>query len=367
MTLEAIVDLIYEAALDPDLWGAASKQVAEATGGFAGALMLWDTAGGRAPAIHQQGYPDAMWQAYGSHYIKEDPRSLVFLKNPDIEMYTDAGLGCDARLKRGSGFFDWLDNQCDQRFGYGARLFSGNGYESMLILGRSRAQGEAPTADMDRLQPFLPHLRRAITLAHKLGQRVSTAALDALSFGIAILDEQGRVSFANQRIRAMAAEQDGLSLNGNGLSLADRAENAAHQRSVGQLRRRIFFNGAAPARTALLASRPSGKRPYSILACPFARAPSMLPQANQSVLVCVSDPAQADHLNEALLAALFGLTAAEARLAISLVQRGSLSAAAADCGLTDGSARQYLKRIYGKTGTQGQVDLVALILGSVRS
>ncbi len=360
----AIIDDIYEAALDDQLWKRAIDGVARASGGYGGALVLWDKTSGRLPVAHNSCFSEQLWREYSTHYVNLDPRN-VLLARSDLELYTDQML-CEPDELRRSDCINYVYSQCEQRHGYGARLFSGALYDSTLILARTGRQDAAQQADINALAQFLPHLRRSIALSRKVGQQVSTAALDALSFGIAILDEQGRVSFANQRLRAMAAERDGLTLAGDGLALEQSGENASYQRAVGMLRRRNFF-GNAPTRTALLASRPSGRRPYSILACPFSRFASMLPEANQSVLVCVSDPAQTDHLNEALLAALFELTAAEARLAISLVQRGSLSAAAADCGLTDGSARQYLKRIYGKTGTQGQVDLVALILGSVRS
>ena len=67
------------------------------------------------------------------------------------------------------------------------------------------------------------------------------------------------------------------------------------------------------------------------------------------------------------MAALFAFTGAEARLVIGLVTRGSLASAAAACGLTEGSARQYMKRIFSKTDTRGQVELVALVMGTVRT
>ncbi len=361
-----IVDAIYEAAFDEGLWNSVVHQVAASTGGFGGSLVLFDTTRSYLPVQYDHGFQDGMWNDYGAHYIKIDPRIPSWLAKPQLETYTDGVLGITPQMRRTMEYFDWENRGSDQRFGYGARLFVANGVESSLFLGRSDKQGAASDEDIGKLVQFLPHLRRSITLSRRIGQRISTAALDALSFGILVLDETGRVSFANGRIQAMAAEQDGLRLSAAGLTLAEPTENAAYQRTVEKFRRRNFFDGA-PMRTALPASRPSGKRPYSILICPFQRLAGLLPDFRQSLLICVSDPAQTLHLNEEVLAALFELTAAEARLTISLVQRGSLSAAAADCGLTDGSARQYLKRIYGKTGTRGQVDLVALILGSVRS
>ncbi len=65
------------------------------------------------------------------------------------------------------------------------------------------------------------------------------------------------------------------------------------------------------------------------------------------------------------LADLFGLTFKEAGLAIALSRGQTIREAAVQLGLTEQSAREYTKRIYGKTGTRGQADLVRLLLTSV--
>ena len=62
------------------------------------------------------------------------------------------------------------------------------------------------------------------------------------------------------------------------------------------------------------------------------------------------------------LAERFDLTSAEADLATAFLREGSLKAAAEHRGLTDGTARQYLKRIFRKTGTDSQVKLMKVLL-----
>lgn len=62
---------------------------------------------------------------------------------------------------------------------------------------------------------------------------------------------------------------------------------------------------------------------------------------------------------------LFGLTRSEARLALTLTQGRSIAEAGATLGLSGETARTYSKRIYAKTGTRGQADLVRVILTSV--
>jgi DNA-binding CsgD family transcriptional regulator len=65
------------------------------------------------------------------------------------------------------------------------------------------------------------------------------------------------------------------------------------------------------------------------------------------------------------LAELFGLTNSEAKLAWAMAQGATIAEAAAECGLTVETARNYSKRIYAKTGARGQADLVRHILRSV--
>ncbi len=62
---------------------------------------------------------------------------------------------------------------------------------------------------------------------------------------------------------------------------------------------------------------------------------------------------------------LFSLTHNEACLAIALTQGKSITEAAAELNLTRETARVYSKRIYSKTATRGQADLVRVILASV--
>jgi DNA-binding CsgD family transcriptional regulator len=58
----------------------------------------------------------------------------------------------------------------------------------------------------------------------------------------------------------------------------------------------------------------------------------------------------------------FGLTPAEARLAVHLVTGESLRSAAAKLSISYETARSQLKNIFNKTGTGRQAELVVVIL-----
>lgn len=64
-----------------------------------------------------------------------------------------------------------------------------------------------------------------------------------------------------------------------------------------------------------------------------------------------------------IVSELFGLTSAEARLAVALTSGLSLRDSAANQGITVGTARSYLVRVFAKTGTARQSELVSLFKG----
>lgn len=76
-------------------------------------------------------------------------------------------------------------------------------------------------------------------------------------------------------------------------------------------------------------------------------------------------PAHIPTIDKRLLESRFKLTPAQARLATLLHNGASVKQAAEQLGITEGSARQYLRRIFAKTGTNRQIDLIREIAWTV--
>jgi DNA-binding CsgD family transcriptional regulator len=66
----------------------------------------------------------------------------------------------------------------------------------------------------------------------------------------------------------------------------------------------------------------------------------------------------------AMLAGLFDLSPAESWLAAYLSEGLTLTEAASRCGVTISTARTYLHRVFQKTGTRQQSQLVAMLANS---
>jgi DNA-binding CsgD family transcriptional regulator len=85
-------------------------------------------------------------------------------------------------------------------------------------------------------------------------------------------------------------------------------------------------------------------------------------------ILVVATPVSASAIvpSPSVLAGLFDLTPAEARLAASLSQGRALKEAASHSHITFKSGRTYLERIFAKTGTHQQSELVALLKSAER-
>ena len=127
----------------------------------------------------------------------------------------------------------------------------------------------------------------------------------------------------------------------------------------GESRLDAAFAAALAGREGRVSLPPSGGGgPLTVGMVP---GPLQLDRRTVIVSVLRARPAEWTHVT---LAEAFGLTAREADVALGLLAGDRPADTAAALGIRPNSARLYLKRIYAKTGTEGQVPLVALLAGT---
>jgi DNA-binding CsgD family transcriptional regulator len=107
--------------------------------------------------------------------------------------------------------------------------------------------------------------------------------------------------------------------------------------------------------------RPSGRRGYEVLVSPIRRRLSELRGALAAAVVFVTDPERRAQPPEEVLAALYGLTPAEARAAAALASGLSVREYAEQAERSVETVRTLVKRVLAKTGTSRQAELMALV------
>jgi DNA-binding CsgD family transcriptional regulator len=237
--------------------------------------------------------------------------------------------------------------------------------QSILGFVRPKRAPEFGPAEEHRWGLLQPHARRAIWLRERLALAgAQEVALDRLAHGLLLLDGGSRVLFANRAARAALDEGDGLSHRDARLVVGGKAAAAA-KRLIGEA---ASPNPARPASAGgvLAVPRPSGKRPWQLIASPLPPdLASELPAGGRArVLVVVSDPERRPTPPIEHLRLYFGLSPQEARLVLLLCEGLELKQAAARLGVGYATARSHLKAALAKVGLRRQSQLVARVLAT---
>jgi DNA-binding CsgD family transcriptional regulator len=216
-----------------------------------------------------------------------------------------------------------------------------------------------------RMGQLAPHFRRAVAIGRVVDLKTLEFAaladtLDGLAAAMFLVDPGGRIAHANASGLAMLAE--GSVLRGTGGKITATDTEAA------RLLRDVFLStesgdlalGAKGPSVPLLArdgtrfvahvlpltagKRRSAGNAYSATAAVFVRKTAFDPP----------------HPLEALATA-YKLTPAETRVLMAIVQIGGIPEAAPVLGISAPTARTHLQRIFAKTDTTRQADLVKLV------
>lgn len=204
------------------------------------------------------------------------------------------------------------------------------------------AGSEATTSDLD-VGPalFLPG-------------EAALAAVDRLDFGVFLVDASGQVVSCNRSGRVLLDLEDGLRLRQHRLQVDDPATQ--------QTLERVLAGQAGETGGAVAIPRKVPRRPLSMLVSPLGLVGGAPAGAS---LLFVTDPDRRGEVPEKVLAALYGLTGAEVRVAHLLTRGLSPAEVASEEGISVSTVRSHLKRVFEKTGTHRQGELIQLLLGGL--
>jgi DNA-binding CsgD family transcriptional regulator len=211
---------------------------------------------------------------------------------------------------------------------------------------------------MQTLELLQPHLRRPAPGPQPLGTSRDLAAPDLIRtpHGCLLLASDGRVLHANTAARQITAANQVLRLANDGLHARAPAEDALLQEL---LRLARFGRGQARSGGRLTLQRPRGL-PVTVQTLPLGS--HWLAQAFPGcTLVLIIDGERMARIGRQALQELYGLTPAEAALAVRIPGSRGLQKLAEELGLSLSTVRTHLQRAFEKTGTHRQAELVQLI------
>ena len=250
----------------------------------------------------------------------------------------------------------------------GADTLEPDGLEARLRVMRGR--DEASFSEQEKLlfASVVSHMRRAIQIHSRLNRMESerdlfAGAVNQLAVGTLILDDTGKVLKVNQPAQLLLAENDGLKLVNDRISLHQRGQteqlDALICKVINALQR-----GEPGMVEATRITRPSGLADLGVVIRPVPQAAWSEGKA-PAVALFISDPQAQTSASQDILERVFGLSKAESALALQLARGKSLAEASTGLNVSQHTARAQLKSIFAKTGVTRQAELVGLILKSV--
>jgi DNA-binding CsgD family transcriptional regulator len=180
--------------------------------------------------------------------------------------------------------------------------------------------------------------------------RAILSGLDHLPIAFLVLDQSGKTLVANRAARRVMQQDRVPSLQPRNLNRILRELTAPSK------------DDAERAPSALTVPRPSGK-PLSIVAVPLdSDGPD--DEARPASVVFLGDPELHAEPDPALLATLFGFTPAESKVASLVMQGKTVAEVAGRLRISPHTTRNHLKRLFSKTNTKRQAELVHMLLSS---
>lgn len=231
---------------------------------------------------------------------------------------------------------------------------------------RPRRRGAFTADEQTRFRRLVPHLARATTLQRHLldGEtraRLTAEALDALGTAVVIFDTQGAPVLVNRAATILLKESDGLSCDRRGLR-ADLANEHALLQGLIRAALRTGSGLGSGAGGEVRISRPSLRKDYVVIISPLKTDTSFLWTERAAAVAFIRDPERASEIAHRSLQRLWGLTPVEAHVCAELVQGRTIEEIAVRLHVATDTVRKHVKQLFGKTGTNRQASLTALVL-----
>ena len=368
MTEADLVEVIYDAAIAPSLWPRVLEILGQHSGGVGASLLRQNQVTGRGEGVYSR--PD--WAAKGpvafEYYGSRNPLLYVddphaFMRDWQPRLLSDEEWIDKSDLKRTEFYNDFLAPLEIDSLLF-VRLTARDLDHVVINVCRSPRQGRFESHDMERVARIHPHLIRAFRLSCKLAWERSARetlgdVIEHSDHAVLIVTQDGRVEHANPAAEALLARNESLRVFGG--RLVGPTPDATDQL------RRLFARATSNERNARAGgtgsvTSPGRRFPLSVTVAPLNDAALPLPDRHRRAMVCVTDLEAPVNVPEARLRELFGLTAAETKVALGLLTGSGPREIAEEIGVSFNTVRTHLARVLAKTGTRRQGELIRVLM-----
>jgi DNA-binding CsgD family transcriptional regulator len=366
-----LVGRFYDAAFDPTLWPLTLTRLTDAMGGANAFRLEHDPLSMVNSAVAPHYRPDYL-QIFCDDWLKRDH----YATGNVLAVRTFA-----APSGRPLGFWDLVARDelvatdfynewwRPQKLGLGGvfvkwTLLGGRWGFCCIHPPKGRNDFDARQTTLFAL--LAPHIERAAELQRRLLKisielELARAGLNPPDTAVIITDLAARVVFANNPAAELIRDADGLLVDKSRLSAFAAGAAAAIGRLIAESASTALNRSAG----GTLRIPRGGRSALDVQIAPFRGLidhPDRRHLPCPAVIVVITDPEQQQRRRLERLRSRFGLTAAEAAFSLEVARGDGREAAARRVGISLGTARTHLQRIFDKTGVCRQAELVRLVI-----
>jgi DNA-binding CsgD family transcriptional regulator/PAS domain-containing protein len=360
--LSDTIGAIYDCALDPQQWPDTCRKIASLCESTAGGICIHDLRHTRNDQLFVFGYQQLFLEKLGQNYAESPMAASDVVANVgDVKALSIENNDLyDSRFFREVlKPFGLLDVVWFPALRTGGRMAS-------LHVSRNDDASHYQQGEISLLKLLSPHVCRVLAISDALDIRalrseILERTLDGLTSGVYLMARDGRVIYMNAAAERQVKTGNSIRLVNSRVSPADPATRAALSKAIDEAARddidkdirehslAIPDVDGGPGYVATLLPVSHGLR-RGIVA-PFAA----------SVAVFTKDPIESPLLPGEAFARLYRLTGGELRVLLALAQGLGGKEAAEMLGISEPTIRTHLQRIYSKTNTVRQSDLLRLL------
>lgn len=309
-----------------------------------------------------QGHDPSMERLFVDRYAELDPTRPYVLNGKPGQWVQDDRL-LDPETTTQPEYVNDFARPAGIRWFRGGKVFEDRSGAAFFSVQRPFDAPRFEAASITLLDHVRPHLQRVARLRAELAGSISimsaaTAAMDHLSIAVCLTDKHRKILYANSAAEAVIATSSTLRIQHGRLNSSKPEVTDMLQRSTAAATRH-------PRCATAFSPNPHSPVAQRVLvrAIPLS---AELPLARfghgDLVLFFFSSGPAVPGLHA--LQQLFGLTPAEAELIQLLAQGKSAQACAAERGVSLATVRTQLARIFAKTGTSSQAQLMLLVMAA---
>jgi DNA-binding CsgD family transcriptional regulator len=355
---------IYDAAIDPTRWPEVLASIAAFLNGRGAALLAKDTLHRHVEAHWHAGSDPHFMRLYAETYARLGP--VAHAPAGEIEeIVSISELVPSHEFRRGRFCREWAEPQglVDAAIAVIDKSATKAAY---LTVWRDQSAGMVDDTMRERMALVVPHVRRAVLIGKAIEFKQAEAAtladvLDGLSTSVFLVDRGSRIVHANAAGERILRRGEFLRSVGGRLAAIDPQIDHDLRETVAAAGRGDVASGSRVV--AMSISKRDGER-YVAHILPLTSGGRH--GADRSVATAALFVRKAElerSLPPEVIGKSYNLTQAELRVLLGIVDIGGVPEIAAAFGIAETTVKTHLGRLFEKTGTDRQADLVKLVAG----